>query len=720
MKKVWSAASLVIIALLGITSIVCIKGVFESLVARQVDAWFSGQPTIYTSQLTDEQKGGLVSELQGLVNEEGLTAISQTRENMRSGATLCTFSVLAPSSGKGSSIGTLAVLGTAVIDDALVQRVSSGDAGCYAGYGNDAFSQVSDLPGIRSGLYFRIDRLGSGGDLGDACAFFGLGDDGFQVLVGRLSSAIGVSPETLTARMSGSASVFGLAYAFCAGAFALLALVLCLLMVTRSLLELKTLGVHLMLGWSKLDVVSELIFPQALQMLALIPIGFAGASVVLDGFAMGPGFAAFALMSVLPAVAAVLAAAVLAAAPLLSARPVEAIHGRYSRRGFYALAVAVHLVCLVAIFAGCLYIDQPLSMYADLARTRSTWQAYEGWYVVRDFGLGDAQFTGNPMGLSQDMYTWYAEHEHDDGVYLANASRFEGGAIRAYAGGSMAIEPFWYLAASPSYLKLIGIDIPDDLVARAERGERVYLLPESLSADEAGEMERLLMAAHRPVDSNIVTPFMESPAYEFAPYDGERELFTWATGAGTPVTAKGFVIAVVTAANMVPFESESLVASGLDNAYVKFDGRAASHLLDDEGRSGLKGSMSVRFATVGNYIDGLQKSLGDLFALFSVVLVVLVGTVGIMVACLIDVANRVGAREVSVKYVLGFGVWGLYRREVLFVSITALASICASAALRCNAGMLVGGALLVISNLVIGVAARRRSAAVVLETVSKE
>ena len=107
-------------------------------------------------------------------------------------------------------------------------------------------------------------------------------------------------------------------------------------------------------------------------------------------------------------------------------------------------------------------------------------------------------------------------------------------------------------------------------------------------------------------------------------------------------------------------------------------------------------------------------------ALLVVFLVVLVATVSVLVACLVNVVNRVNAQEISVKYVLGFGVWELYRREVLFVTVTVLLGAGVSALFGSSAGVLVGFALLVLSNFVIGVASRRKSAAVVLETVSKE
>lgn len=341
---------------------------------------------------------------------------------------------------------------------------------------------------------------------------------------------------------------------------------------------------------------------------------------------------------------------------------------------------------------------------------------------MRDYYLDESHFTGDPMSLSKDMYAWYAEHEHDEGVYLANASCYGEATIRAYTDGdsSPSLGPFWYLAASPSYLEKVGMDIPGDVIEQAERGVRVYLLPESLGSSEAEAMKELLVALRKPDDSNIVTTFMENPVYEFVSYDGSRELFTWSTDAERPVTADGFVIAVVTAENMVFFESESLIAPGLENGYVKLDERAASRLLGDDGEVSLKGSVSARFTTVGNYIDGLQKSLRDLFALFAIVLALLAVTVAVMVACTVIAVNRVSAREISVKYVLGFGTWELYRREILFVGISTAAGIVVCALLRCNAGLLVGAALLLVSNLVIFLVSRQRTTAVVLETVSKE
>lgn len=251
MKNVRFVISLVLIVFLGITSFVCAKGVLEGLEARSVDSWLSDQPRVYTSQLNDDQKEEFVSTLRGLAGEGDFVAVSRDSELLQSGATLYTFDVLGASGTGGASLEPLTLLGTTVIDDSLIGTVMDAGPDGYAGYGNDALSRVASLPSIRSGLYIRVGRLDSGASLGGVCSFVGLTDGEFQALVKDLSSATGVSAETLTTRMSGSSTDAGLLYLFCAGAFVLLSVVLCLLMVTCSLTELKTLGVHLMLGWSR-------------------------------------------------------------------------------------------------------------------------------------------------------------------------------------------------------------------------------------------------------------------------------------------------------------------------------------------------------------------------------------------------------------------------------------------------------------------------------------
>lgn len=719
MNRLRSAVSLVIIACLSVASLLCAKGILESLIYRQAGSWLSDEPRIYTSRLTDEQRDSLVGALREAAAEHGLAAIGTATELQSSGATVYTFSALA-TPGSNVSIDPFAVLGETVLDGALVERLASSGPDAYAGFGNNVHERLAELPSVRSGAYFCVQNLSSGDDLGSSVVLLGVDEAGLRSTLSAASAATGVSADDLTTRMSGSSQEMGLLYLFSAGALVLLAAVLCLLMVTQALLALKELGVHLMLGWSKADFVMGAFSAQFSQVLLVPLVCLADTPLILEGFSLGPEVVGFAFAAMLPALFAVLVAMGVAMLPLVTARPVDAICGRYSRRGFYVLATSVFVACLVAVFGGCLYIDQPLSMYSDLARARSAWAEHESWSVPRDFRLDGARFTGNPMTLADKTYAWYAEHEHDDGVYLVKADYFRESTIRAYLDEGPYPEPFRYLAASPSYLSTIGIELSEEELALAEAGTRIYLLPGSLDAQEAEALERFLVAVRRPVDSNIVTPFMEEPSYRFSTYDASRELFTWSADPDEPAAAPGFVIAVVTANNMVPFESESLVASGHENCYVKLAPEAAARLLDDAGEASLGGSVTLRFATVGSYVDGLQKSLEDLFALFAVALAMFVVTIAVMVACLVAAVNRMRAQDVAVRWVLGFGAWDTYRTEVLLVNVPVVLGICLSAAVGSNAGLIVGAAVLVVSNAALLTAARRGSASMVLETVSKE
>lgn len=432
MKKAHSVFSLIIIVCLSISSIICAKGLLESLVSREVGSWPSGQPEIFTSQLTDEQQSVFMSTLQDFSADHDFIVVSKRKTFQRSGSYLYTFSVFASPDISGISLDPLVILGTSVVDKTLVQKVVVAGPDGYAGYGNDAFDRVADMPSIRSGVYFRVDRLDSGDILGNSCTVIGLDDAEFQKLLDDASSSVGVSRESLIARMSGSTSIPGLIYVLSAGAFALLSIVFCLLMATYALLELRTLGVYMMLGWSKRDFVLKLFSLQAAQIIAVVPLGVLGTYLVLDDFVPSTEVIGYACASIAPTVLVALASVGIAAVPLASVRPVDAIASRYSRCGFYVLTAAVYLICLSAIFGGCLYIDQPLAMYRNIIQTRSSWSEYADWYVLREFRLDDALFTGDPMSLAGDLYAWYAAHEHDEGVFLVRTTYYGGATIQAY------------------------------------------------------------------------------------------------------------------------------------------------------------------------------------------------------------------------------------------------------------------------------------------------
>ena len=201
MKRWYSVVSLVVIVCLAAVGTLCAKGVLEALVMRSAGSWLADRPTLYTMQLSDESRERLVGAVQAFAQDHPMTVVSHDSVVQQSGATLYTFGVLA-SSAAVSAVEPLDVLGTPVVDDAVVSAVVSGAPGAYAGFGNNAFDRVQELPSIRAGAYFRVQKLDSAAVVGSSCTVLGLSDEEFQALLADVATATGCSGEALTEKPS--------------------------------------------------------------------------------------------------------------------------------------------------------------------------------------------------------------------------------------------------------------------------------------------------------------------------------------------------------------------------------------------------------------------------------------------------------------------------------------------------------------------------------------
>lgn len=124
---------------------------------------------------------------------------------------------------------------------------------------------------------------------------------------------------------------------------------------------------------------------------------------------------------------------------------------------------------------------------------------------------------------------------------------------------------------------------------------------------------------------------MHNPSSEFIEYDASKGFFTWSTSIDNPSISTNIVIKVVTSNNMVPSESESLVATGLDNSYIKLSPEAASNLLDSSGVVELSDDgFGTQFSSIESFIKDYRKSLQELFLLFGVVIVLMFATITVI------------------------------------------------------------------------------------------
>lgn len=203
------------------------------------------------------------------------------------------------------------------------------------------------------------------------------------------------------------------------------------------------------------------------------------------------------------------------------------------------------------------------------------------------YSLSEFYYEGEFKEFFIDGYNWYKKIENNDGVYLINTTYFDDDVLdiwrenQAYL--SIPDKAFWYFIASPSYIKKMGINISNEEITNAKEGVRLYLLPDTLSEEAMGKMKSYLEgnALKNAKESSIKTTFTEQQEVKFITYTPDSTYFTWYSEKGQPLADNAPVIYVCTSENMKYFESESLIATGLDS-YVKFENKEAlDNSIDD-------------------------------------------------------------------------------------------------------------------------------------------
>lgn len=203
------------------------------------------------------------------------------------------------------------------------------------------------------------------------------------------------------------------------------------------------------------------------------------------------------------------------------------------------------------------------------------------------YSLIEFYYEGDFKKFYMDAYNWYKKIENNEGVYLIHTTYLDNMVLDIWRENqvynSIPDKAFWYFIASPSYIKNIGINISDEEITNAKDGVRLYLLPDTLSEEEMKKMKLYLEedALKNAKESSIKTTFTKEQEIKFITYTPDRNYFTWYSEKGQPLVDKAPVIYVCTSENMKYFESESLIATGLDS-YVKFENKESlDNCIDD-------------------------------------------------------------------------------------------------------------------------------------------
>ena len=199
--------------------------------------------------------------------------------------------------------------------------------------------------------------------------------------------------------------------------------------------------------------------------------------------------------------------------------------------------------------------------------------AVPDYYAISEFYFDDD--FGDFKEFYQDTYNWYKSIEDKDGVYLAHNACFDDDVLQAWRDynvyDSVPDNAFWYFTVSPSYLKQMGVDVNAGEIEEAKNGVRLYLVPDTMADGEAKSMESFLKenAVYSASDSDIKTTFTENLEILIIKYMPNEKYFTFPSAQGEELEAAAPVIYICTSENMKYFESESLIATGVDS-YIKF------------------------------------------------------------------------------------------------------------------------------------------------------
>ena len=170
-----------------------------------------------------------------------------------------------------------------------------------------------------------------------------------------------------------------------------------------------------------------------------------------------------------------------------------------------------------------------------------------------------------------DVYNWYSGIEGEDGVYILHSEHYNDELLDSWRDnrvfGNIPDKEFWYFAVSENYLYNRGYELNKDDKQLIRAGVRLYLLPDKLSKEEGDQMKEFLKedALYGLIAEPLIkTSFETDQEIEFKTYHSDISLETEEEG-----EIRNPIIFVCSSENMRFFESESLIATGKKDSYIK-------------------------------------------------------------------------------------------------------------------------------------------------------
>ncbi|WEG08865.1 hypothetical protein PU630_16735 [Microbacterium horticulturae] len=698
--SVWSKiVSSILIVLIGATASVLFIVNQGVRLQQEVDQYPATSTSIYLYGVSEDRADSVLSVLGRFADGDGraVVRVDHQTSNVDGGLSALRIGVIANPRTPPSALD-LRFLGTSLVDTPTISKLLTSKPTKSVGLDANARDVIATIPELAFAPRLSVVNLSHMIDTSGTIngTYRVVGADATQVneLLTSLADLTGQTPKSMLAPLHGQETDSGLIPSILLGCLIAASILLLLLLVFEALRSFPVLGVHLLLGKSNWGFAVKMFRSALLTAVATAVLSFLLTIVLAHGYQLNGALMAAAWSCAVAGTVPVLVCIAIAICVITSTKPVNAILGRYSKKillwtlsGLYLAAVAGFAFMLV-------YIDGPIKEVGKLANVSHTWSTVENQEILYQLSPGNdgASMSGQSTQLAKDFYDWYSSIADKPGVSLTNTVHYDRSTLDQWSGiyASVPEQPFWYIAASPSSLAEQGFDVSPEILARAEQGERVFLLPDTWTGTATTAMQEWLTEdSHPKYEPSIRTEYFNEEKVVFEDYSPKTPLFSWTTDTSLPPTVTDPVILISTPANMIPFESESLYAVGLDNSYIKLSTAAAheytssqylaEYHLDDN---------KVEFLPVSQFIAGLTKTIQATLQLFGGVIVFLFLLISVALIALLRLFSNTYRESLVVKRMLGYALMQLFAPAILVIGVTGAIAVIVAILLQSTSAIL--------------------------------
>ena len=344
-----------------------------------------------------------------------------------------------------------------------------------------------------------------------------------------------------------------------------------------------------------------------------------------------------------------------------------------------AYAVLLYLGISAGLVAASLYLDQPAKSIANNAKQAQQWEKVANYQILSGTSSGndgDRAFSDTGSDLNRGAYRLYKELEGKPGAYLISSDYHSPAWLkdaRSYHYyKNLPDQPFWLMTLSPNYLRKINFNVSSQAIKLAKSGVRVYLVPDDIAMDKASAY--LKEASQDGISkADIQNAFVKERKFKFIKYHPKNELFTWNDNPAYPTNSKNPIILISTSANMNYVEIGNLLVSGLGSSLKFANQKVRKRLVTKKilAKYGLADN-DFRYASVKQYIDGLQKSLRQTISWFGMVIAVGCLVLLLILAIILSIYQLSKQEVLAVQSFLGYSKLQMYRLPFALISCVNL------------------------------------------------